>query len=508
MRLLAMMAIIGAFEGRITSAQIPTNQPVDVMLALDNSGSMRHNDPQGLVKQAVTEFASHLPAQSQVGIVRFDQRIQVIQPLTKVSDPGFSSILANSLKQIDYSGKWTDIPGGIERGIYTLNHDGRPDALHALVFFTDGIVETGNSAKDMERSKWLRESLAAEAKQKGIRIFGVGFTEDSDYELIQSVAQTTGGEHYRVLKASDVARTFREVGKKVVEPLPVATPQPAAPAVVQQPSWIVPLWVGGGVGLILLVVLVVIILRRQGSGPGSQEGSENIPSPDFAHLIDVGRHTGSERIQLRKRRVRIGRESKLNDVCIAEGTVSSQHAVIEYRDGCYYLRDLRSSNGTFINGKQMSDPDSVRETMLKPGDRVRFDAYEFVFDLDVSAGSAAPGAGNTVDHRKTALRVQPAQTPVKQPSTQREPVVSPVRDATKPDAERVQPAPTIKKEARDANGPANTWVKKETCPTHPSWQATELCPKCGVGKCKLCMTERNGKPICVDCANMTGGLTA
>jgi len=502
MKLLALVAIVGFFEGRITSAQTQALQPVDVMLALDNSGSMKHNDPQGLVKQAVTEFASHLPAQSQVGIVRFDQRIEVIQPLTKVSDPGFASLLAASLKQIDYSGKWTDIPGGIERGIYTLNHDGRPDALHALVFFTDGIVETGNAAKDMERSKWLRESLAAEAKQKGIRIFGVGFTEDSDYELIQSVAQTTGGEHYRVLKAADVAGTFREVGKKVVEPLPAATPQPAATANVPQPSWTMPLAVGGG-AVLVLIVAALLLLRRQGAGQPSQGASEKIPSADVAHLMDVGRHTGAERIPLRKRRIRIGREAKLNDVCIAEGTVSSQHAVIEYRDGSYYLRDLRSSNGTFINGKQMSDPDSVREAMLRPGDRIRFDAYEFVFDFDVSGGSAVPGAGTAAERRKTALRGQAAPASQQQP-----PAADPARDATTPEPQRVQPASTIKKEARGPNGAADTWVKSENCPTHPSWQATELCPKCGVGKCKLCMTERNGKPICVDCANATGGLTA
>lgn len=483
------LAIIGAFVGQETPAQAPTNQPLDVMLVLDNSGSMKHNDPQGLVKQAVTTFASHLPPQSQVGIILFDQRVEVLLGLTKVSDPEFQAQLAQSLKHIDYSGKWTDIPGGIERGIYTLNHDGRPDALHAIVFFTDGIIETGNSAKDIERSKWLREDLATEAKQHGIRIFGVGFTEESDYELIQSVAQTTGGEHYRVLKSSDVAGTFDQIAKKILEPLPVSTPQTAVTTVVQQAPWGPFLWVGGGVLLALLVAVVLLIFRRQGSQ--SQEGSESIPPADYAHLTDIGRHSGAERIPLRRRRVRIGREAKLNDVCIAEETVSSQHAVIEYRNGCFYLLDMRSSNGTFINGKQMSDPDSVREAMLKPGDRLRFDAYEFVFDLDASTASATPVAGGASDHRKTALR---------RPQV---PAAGPVGGSPVPNPERVPPATTLKKEHHDPSGPAGTRVKS-TCPNHPSWQAPELCPKCGVGKCNACMTEKNGQAICVDCASEIG----
>ena len=492
MNLMAVVAFLAAAGGHGASAQTPTHQPVDVMLVLDNSGSMKRNDPQGLVKQAVTEFASNLPAQSQVGIVLFDQHIEVIQGLTKVSDPGFQSQLTQSLKRIDYSGRWTDIPGGIEQGIYTLNHDGRPDALHALVFFTDGIIETGNTAKDLERGRWLRENLASEAKQRGIRIFGVGFTEDSDYELIQSVAQTTGGEHYRVLKSSDVAGTFDEIGQKILEPMPESAPQPTAKAAVQRSSWVVLLWVGGGVGL---VMLGMFFLRWKASDSRSRETSENIPIADSAHIIDVGRHTSAERIQLRKRRVRIGREARLNDVCIAEETVSSQHAVIEYREGCYYLRDLRSSNGTFINGKQISDPGSVREAMLKPGDRIRFDAYEFVFDLDASTEGATPGAGIVPDHRKTALRRQPV------------PAASPAGESPVQFSERVPPAPTIRKEQHDPNGPAGTRVKSESCPTHPSWKATELCPMCGNGKCKQCMIQKNGRAICVDCAKDVGGST-
>jgi pSer/pThr/pTyr-binding forkhead associated (FHA) protein len=505
---LAAMVFIGAFGGQRTPAQAPANQPVDVMLVLDNSGSMKQNDPKRLLKQAVTEFASNLPAQSQVGIVLFDQRVDVIQGLTKVSDTGFQSELAQSLSRVDYSGKWTDIPGGIERAIYTLNHDGRPDALHAIVFFTDGIIETGNSAKDLERSKWLREDLAAEAKQRGIRIFGVAFTEASDYELIQSVAQTTGGEHYRVLKPSDIAGTFGEISKKILEPSSLSKPQSTAVTPAQPASWNMPLWVGSGLVLALLVIIGVFLVRRQSSNSRSQEDSEKIPPADYAHMIDVGRHTGEERILLRKRRIRIGRDAKLNDVCIAEATVSSQHAEIEYKEGCYYLRDLRSSNGTFINGKQISDPNSVREAMLKSGDRIRFDAYEFVFNLDASVGEATPGAGNVPEYPRTILRRQPVLVPRQQPPEQQVPAAARADGEPLPVPERVPPTPFIKDEEGTPNAPASTRVRSEFCPAHPAWKATELCPNCGIGKCKQCMTEKNGKAICIDCANKIEGLSA
>ena len=86
-----------------------------------------------------------------------------------------------------------------------------------------------------------------------------------------------------------------------------------------------------------------------------------MPASDYAHLIHIGRYTEEERIQVRRRRVRIGRDARLNDVCIAQETISSQHAAIEYRDGSFFLRDLHSANGTFLIGKQIGNRDSLHE---------------------------------------------------------------------------------------------------------------------------------------------------
>ena len=59
----------------------------------------------------------------------------------------------------------------------------------------------------------------------------------------------------------------------------------------------------------------------------------------------------------------IGREGKC-DVPIKDPLVSRRHCEIVVRDGSVRIRDLESSNSTFVNG------DSVRESSLAPGDEI------------------------------------------------------------------------------------------------------------------------------------------
>ena len=91
-----------------------------------------------------------------------------------------------------------------------------------------------------------------------------------------------------------------------------------------------------------------------------------------------------------------GRSSSA-DVTVANDAVSSRHCQLTYVGGAYTLRDLNSTNGTFINGKRITT-----ET-LKPGDRVHMGPAAFQFNngrlerdaaRDASPGSTKPPRKN------------------------------------------------------------------------------------------------------------------
>jgi len=224
----------------------------DVVLVLDNSGSMKKNDPDFLVSKAVKEFISQQDENTRVAIVIFDQGVRLPVSLTTSSLANRETIL-NSIEEINYKGLFTDSPAGIERAIYELKNNGRDSAQKSIIFMTDGIVDTGAADRDLEKSKWLREDLAPDAADNEIKIFGIAFTEGADFQLIQSIAQKTEGEYYRALAAAELHNVFEQIDKiintppepepevvqvaPVIEaPAPVVQQAPPPPVIIEVPA--------------------------------------------------------------------------------------------------------------------------------------------------------------------------------------------------------------------------------------------------------------------------------
>jgi adenylate cyclase len=70
----------------------------------------------------------------------------------------------------------------------------------------------------------------------------------------------------------------------------------------------------------------------------------------------------------------IGREVTNTIVLDRDTAASRHHAEIREEGGRFLLRDLQSSNGTFVNGGR------VEELPLEPGDEVRVGRSSFRFE--------------------------------------------------------------------------------------------------------------------------------
>lgn len=76
---------------------------------------------------------------------------------------------------------------------------------------------------------------------------------------------------------------------------------------------------------------------------------------------------------------KIGKSESCQGVISFNPTISREHCAIEYDGNCYFVMDLGSSNGTYLNGEKLM-PDYKRE--LKTGDVIGVSNMEFVVTIE------------------------------------------------------------------------------------------------------------------------------
>ncbi len=103
----------------------------------------------------------------------------------------------------------------------------------------------------------------------------------------------------------------------------------------------------------------------------------------YGELLPLG---GGDPIPLLKPKLLVGRREGA-DIVLRFPNVSGHHCELSLQDGYWTIKDLRSSNGTKVNGVR------VTEQRLEPGDTLRIakHEYEIVFD-PARLGATAPAA--------------------------------------------------------------------------------------------------------------------
>jgi len=165
-----------------------------------------------------------------------------------------------------------------------------------------------------------------------------------------------------------------------------------------------------------------------------------------------------------------------NDFEIGDPSVSSFHAHIIVNDSSVMIKDLGSTNGTFINHSQVS------EGVLQPGQFLRVGNVFLVFEPD-SPVSVASGSAHAV----VSMSPAPNAVRVKMPH----PAPPPILASRQP-----PPIPVAAVPAQRATlpEPVEPPAGKKACKFHPKTGGEWLCRKCNELFCTECViTRRTGE---------------
>src|SRR5882672_7942709 len=101
--------------------------------------------------------------------------------------------------------------------------------------------------------------------------------------------------------------------------------------------------------------------------------------------VIISEKGGAERRETYDRtEINVGRVQG-NDLLLPKGNVSKRHARLMFRDGRFIVTDLKSTNGTYVNGRKIAQATIVRE-----GDKIY--VGDFVLRVELTASVPSSGA--------------------------------------------------------------------------------------------------------------------
>ena len=168
------------------SVSAPTAQPLDIVLVLDQSGSMSdefgNTTRQAAMKQAVQEFIKSVAANSgdkhRMAIVTFGNGASTLQSWTIVNENGERELLYDVSNLPDYiSSAATNVAAGMTQAESLMN-SARDKAQKVVIVFTDGVPTTSNEFSTSVANNAIE--TAYDLKQRSVTIYTIGIFGGAD----------------------------------------------------------------------------------------------------------------------------------------------------------------------------------------------------------------------------------------------------------------------------------------------------------------------------------------
>src|SRR4051794_11377350 len=118
-----------------------------------------------------------------------------------------------------------------------------------------------------------------------------------------------------------------------------------------------------------------------------------------------------KRLEFDKPEVTIGRVQG-NDIILPKGNVSKRHSRIVLKDGKFIIVDLKSTNGTYVNGRKITSP-----LVVKGSDKIYIGDFILSIEELAAAGVAADDSASMGARPRSATIPPPPPAPRGRPST-------------------------------------------------------------------------------------------
>lgn len=202
------------FAASATNSTTNSTTPVDAVLVLDASNSMKSSDPQQLGNEAMKLFIDMLPSQGdRVGIVSYTDRIEREKALTAIQSADDKTELKSFIDGLT-RGAYTDISVGMKEAVSILQDNAQQGHEPMIVLFADGNNQlNSNSGRSNSDADNELNTAVEQAKQNGYPVYTIGLNADGklNQEALKKIADDTGGKSFVTTSAEELPEILSEI---------------------------------------------------------------------------------------------------------------------------------------------------------------------------------------------------------------------------------------------------------------------------------------------------------
>ncbi len=183
---------------------------VDILMLMDESGSMKKLDPNRFAEQAaqlLADLSQLFNQEVRVAVVAYGDGAKILMPFTPLDSA--APKLGSVLSKLDRNAPITDIRSGLEVG-YDLLNSRKEKRKAFVVIITDGALSEADIPQGENIYDYKRKclSIAGNYNLMSWPIYTIAFTTQTN--LYRQLARATGGEYFET-KPEDVPDTYRQI---------------------------------------------------------------------------------------------------------------------------------------------------------------------------------------------------------------------------------------------------------------------------------------------------------
>lgn len=203
---LGLLFVLGLILELLYGLNIGNVKPVkDIVLVIDNSGSMRETDPNNGRYEAAKSLIGQMDKDKRVAIVEFSDDAKLVQPFVLVDSPAIKRQVSTTIDALEAGEGGTDIARALQESMLQINGTTYGERGTMVILLSDGF-------SDIDLNTEL-----ADYEQQGVVINTVGMSAvNSDgSRLLNEIANRTHGEFIDVDNVDNLSFAFQRLYDKI-----------------------------------------------------------------------------------------------------------------------------------------------------------------------------------------------------------------------------------------------------------------------------------------------------